>query len=157
MQVLRISLTDRCNYRCVYCMPEDGVPWLAKQNLLTKEEILQVARAAMRAHGITRFKLTGGEPTLRPDLMQIITALRFEGADDISLTTNGQLLADLAKPLHEAGLDRVTVSLDSLREDKFRRITRNGNLRRSHGGPGRGREGRVLLIEDQLCNDARDQ
>jgi cyclic pyranopterin phosphate synthase len=129
VRVLRISLTDRCNYRCVYCMPEDGVPWLAKEDLLSADEIVDVARAAMEVHGITRFKLTGGEPTLRADLLPIIRALRQSGAEDLSMTTNGQLLSKLAGPLREAGLDRITVSIDSLRPDKFRRITRNGDLR----------------------------
>jgi GTP 3',8-cyclase len=128
VRVLRISMTDRCNYRCVYCMPEAGVPWLAKQNLLTAAEITQVARAAMQIHGINRFKLTGGEPTVRPDLLDLIRALRDEGAEDLSMTTNGQLLASLAKPLRQAGLDRLTVSIDSLQPEKFRRITRTGNL-----------------------------
>jgi cyclic pyranopterin phosphate synthase len=128
VRVLRISLTDRCNYRCAYCMPEDGVPWLAKQDLLTADEILEIAQAAMEVHGITRFKLTGGEPTLRADLIPIIRQLRQSGADDISITTNGQLLEHLVAPLRKAGLDRITVSIDSLHPEKFRRITRSGDL-----------------------------
>jgi cyclic pyranopterin phosphate synthase len=128
VRVLRISLTDRCNYRCVYCMPEDGVAWLDREELLTVDEIVQVARAAMQIHGIGRFKLTGGEPTVRPDLPEIIRALRHEGADDLSMTTNGQRLKSLARPLREAGLDRITTSIDSLEPEKFRRITRTGDL-----------------------------
>ncbi len=128
VKVLRISVTDRCNYRCVYCMPEDGVAWINQRELLSYDEITEVARAAVDVHGIRRFKLTGGEPTVRPGLGELIKKLRGIGAEDISLTTNGQRLADLAGPLREAGLDRITVSLDSLEPEKFRRITRTGDL-----------------------------
>ncbi|MBC7783274.1 MAG: GTP 3',8-cyclase MoaA [Burkholderiales bacterium] len=129
VKVLRISVTDRCNYRCVYCMPADGVAWLPKDELLTFEEIAAVAGAASRIHGIRRFKLTGGEPTLRRGIVDLVYLLSRTGAvDDLSLTTNGQLLPDLARPLREAGLDRITVSLDSLRPDRFLKITRTGDL-----------------------------
>jgi GTP 3',8-cyclase len=128
VRVLRISLTDRCNYRCVYCMPETGVAWLPKGDLLTLNQIQAVARSAMQFHGIRRFKLTGGEPTLRPDLIDIVAMLKAEGAEDISLTTNGQRLQPLLKPLHKAGLDRITISLDTLKPEKFRAITRTGDL-----------------------------
>ena len=129
VRVLRISLTDRCNFRCVYCMPEEGVRWLPKDDLLTFEEIADVARAAIEVHGIRRFKLTGGEPTVRHGLTDLVRMLRrIEGIDDLSLTTNGMLLSDLAIPLRESGLDRVTVSVDSLDAERFRRITRTGDL-----------------------------
>jgi cyclic pyranopterin phosphate synthase len=133
VKVLRISLTDRCNFRCVYCMPEEGVRWLPKDDLLTFEEIVDVVRAAIEVHGIRRFKLTGGEPTIRHGLTDLVRMLRridhpSRGIDDLSLTTNGMLLADLAIPLKESGLDRVTVSVDSLNPDRFRRITRTGDL-----------------------------
>lgn len=129
VKVLRISLTDRCNYRCVYCMPESGVAWLPKEEILSFEEILSVVRAAATEHGVRRFKLTGGEPTVRQGLCDLVRMLRQSGhVDDLSLTTNGQLLEALATPLREAGLDRVTVSLDSLRVDRFKRITRTGDL-----------------------------
>jgi cyclic pyranopterin phosphate synthase len=129
VRVLRISITDRCNYRCVYCMPEEGVPWLPKSNLLTFDEIEAVVRAAIEVHGIHRFKLTGGEPTIRPGLLHLVQRLRsIEGVEDLSMTTNGQLLETLAGPLKHAGLDRVTVSVDSLNEGRFRRITRTGDL-----------------------------
>jgi cyclic pyranopterin phosphate synthase len=128
--MLRISLTDRCNFRCVYCMPEDGVPWLPKEGILSFEEICDIVRAAIEVHGIRRFKLTGGEPTVRHGLTDLVRMLRaIDGVEDISLTTNGMLMQDLARPLKEAGLDRVTVSIDSLREDRFRRITRTGDLK----------------------------
>src|SRR5215212_3939104 len=129
VRVLRISLTDRCNFRCVYCMPEEGVRWLPKDDLLTFEEIADVVRAAIDVHGIRRFKLTGGEPTVRHGLTDLVRMLRrIDGIEDLSLTTNGMLLEDLAVPLRESGLDRVTVSIDSLSAERFRRITRAGDL-----------------------------
>jgi cyclic pyranopterin phosphate synthase len=129
VKMLRISITDRCNFRCVYCMPEDGVRWLAREDILSFEEIADVVRAAVEVHGIRRFKLTGGEPTIRHGLIELVRLLKqIDGVDDLSLTTNGMLLADLARPLQWAGLDRITVSIDSLRPDRFRRITRTGEL-----------------------------
>ena len=130
VKVLRISVTDRCNYRCVYCMPEEGVRWLPKEQILSFDEIADVVRAAIEVHGIRRFKLTGGEPTVRHGLLDLVRLLRrIPGIDDLSLTTNGQRLLDLAGPLKESGLDRITVSLDSLNPERFRRITRTGDLR----------------------------
>src|ERR1700761_7300757 len=124
VKVLRISITDRCNFRCVYCMPADGVRWLPREDILTFEEIADVVRAAVELHGIRRFKLTGGEPTIRHGLVELVGMLRrITGVEEISLTTNGQRLAELAYPLRQAGLDRITVSLDSLRPEKFRQIT----------------------------------
>ena len=129
VRVLRISITDRCNFRCLYCMPEGGVRWLPKDDILTFEEIEQVVRAAIEIHGIRRFKLTGGEPTVRHGLVELVYRLgRIAGIEDLSLTTNGLLLSELARPLKEAGLHRVTVSIDSLHADRFRRITRTGDL-----------------------------
>ncbi|HEV7300863.1 MAG TPA: GTP 3',8-cyclase MoaA [Tepidisphaeraceae bacterium] len=127
--MLRISITDRCNYRCTYCMPAEGVAWLPKDDVLTFEEIADVVRAAIEVHGIRRFKLTGGEPTVRHGLVDLVAKLRqIDGIDDLSLTTNGQRLFDLAQPLRSAGLDRITISLDSLRADRFQQITRTGDL-----------------------------
>lgn len=129
VRVLRISITDRCNFRCVYCMPEEGVRWLPKEGILTFEEIADVVRAAINVHGIRRFKLTGGEPTVRHGLVELVRLLRnIDGIEDLSLTTNGMLLEDLAHPLKDAGLDRITVSIDSLRAERFRKITRTGDL-----------------------------
>ncbi len=129
VRVLRISVTDRCNFRCVYCMPEEGVRWLPKEDILSFEEIRDVVRAAIDVHGIRRFKLTGGEPTIRHGIVDLVRLLRkVDGIEDLSLTTNGFVLEELAQPLKEAGLDRVTVSIDSLRSDRFRRITRTGDL-----------------------------
>src|SRR5881296_1868216 len=129
VRVLRISVTDRCNFRCLYCMPEEGVRWLPREDILSFEEIADVVRAAIEMHGIRRFKLTGGEPTVRHGLVDLVRMLRkIDGVHDLSLTTNGMLLEDLAGPLKESGLDRVTVSVDSLRADRFKKITRTGDL-----------------------------
>lgn len=129
VRVLRISVTDRCNFRCVYCMPAEGVPWLPRDQILSFEEICDVVRAGIEVHGIRRFKLTGGEPTVRFGLPDLVGMLRrIEGVEDLSLTTNGMRLVDLACPLREAGLDRVAISIDSLKPDRFRRITRAGDL-----------------------------
>lgn len=130
VRVLRISLTDRCNFRCVYCMPEDGVAWLPKEQILSFEEIRDVVKAAIELHGIRRFKLTGGEPTVRHGLCDLVMMLRrIPGIEDLSLTTNGMLLQDLTHPLKQAGLDRLTVSIDSLQPERFKKITRTGDLR----------------------------
>ena len=129
VRVLRISVTDRCNFRCVYCMPANGVRWLPKDEILTFEEISDVVKAAVQIHGIKRFKLTGGEPTVRHGIVELIRRLRtIPGVADLSLTTNGFLLADLARPMKQAGLDRITVSIDSLRPQRFGAITRTGDL-----------------------------
>jgi cyclic pyranopterin phosphate synthase len=134
VKTLRISVTDHCNLRCIYCMPEEGVEWLPREALLTYEEIVEVARAAI-AHGIREFKLTGGEPLLRHDLSQLLRMLRaLPGTGEISLTTNGILLERDAAALREAGLDRITVSLDTLDPLRFRRITRNGDLTKVQAG-----------------------
>jgi cyclic pyranopterin phosphate synthase len=146
--MLRISVTDRCNFRCVYCMPADGVPWLPKDDILNFDEIADVVRAAIEIHGIRRFKLTGGEPTVRHGLCDLVRMLkRIDGIEDLSLTTNGMLLESLAGPLKESGLDRVTVSIDSLREDRFRRITRTGDLTTVMRGLDRAQEVGLLPLK----------
>ena len=125
---LRISVTDRCNLRCVYCMPEEGVPLLSHEDILSYEEVSIVARAASEL-GISKVRLTGGEPLVRMGLATLVTMLAgIEGIDDISLTTNGVLLERYADDLKSAGLKRVNISLDSLRSDRFKKITRLGKL-----------------------------
>src|SRR3990170_8747589 len=120
---LRISVTDRCNLRCFYCMPEKGVPLLPREHLLTYEEIARVVGAAVGL-GITKVRLTGGEPLARAGLVDLVSTLsRIEGLDDLSLTTNGLLLADFAPALKRAGLKRVNVSLDTFNPQRFHRIT----------------------------------
>lgn len=122
VKLLRLSITDRCNLRCVYCMPEDGVTFYDRKDLLTAGQIIAVARAA-RSIGVSHFKVTGGEPTVRGDLVEIIQNLKALDPHDLSMTTNGVLLPKLAKPLKRAGLDRLTLSWDSLRPEAFDRIT----------------------------------
>ncbi|MGE0480302.1 MAG: GTP 3',8-cyclase MoaA [Phycisphaerae bacterium] len=128
VKTLRVSVTDHCNFRCIYCMPEDGVDWLPRADLLTYEEIVEVCRAAI-GHGIRDFKLTGGEPLLRKDLAVLARLIRaLPGAGEISLTTNGLLLERHIDELADAGVARITVSLDTLDAPRFRAITRTGDL-----------------------------
>ncbi|MBX5448490.1 GTP 3',8-cyclase MoaA [Thermogemmatispora sp.] len=127
---LRISITDKCNFRCTYCMPAEGLPWLKKAEILTYEEIERLARLAVRM-GIEQIRLTGGEPLVRRDVPELVRKLRqIEGLRSLSLTTNGVLLKQLAGPLAEAGLTRINVSLDSLVREKFARLTRRDQLER---------------------------
>jgi cyclic pyranopterin phosphate synthase len=131
---LRISVTDRCNYRCAYCIPEDGVEHVARADVLSFEEIVALARAFV-ALGVRRLRLTGGEPTVRRELPALARMLRaIPGVDELALSTNGHLLVQLAAPLRAAGVDRLNVSLDSLDADKFRRITGRGDLGRVLAG-----------------------
>jgi len=131
---LRISVTDRCNLRCVYCMPEGGLPWIPKAEILTFEEIERVVRAAAPL-GVRSIRLTGGEPLVRRDLPELVARLAaIPGIDDIALSTNGLLLADLAADLRAAGLRRVNVSLDTLRADRFAAIARRPGLDRVLAG-----------------------
>jgi len=120
---LRISITDRCNLRCIYCMPPEGVPLMPRSDLLTYEEIEMVVRAAAEM-GINKVRLSGGEPLARTGLVNLIRMLsQIEGIDDISLTTNGVLLRHQAAQLKEAGLQRVNISLDTLNRRRFQEIT----------------------------------
>jgi len=129
-------------------MPAEGVPWLAKQEILSFEEIADVVRAAVELHGIRRFKITGGEPTVRHNLLDLVAMLRrIEDIEDLSLTTNGALLHDLAGPLKEAGLDRVTVSIDSLDPARFKAITRTGDLAAVMRGLDRAEEVGLLPVK----------
>jgi cyclic pyranopterin phosphate synthase len=126
----RISLTDRCNLRCVYCMPHKGLQWQPREEQLSAGEIVRVVEAAA-SEGVTRVRLTGGEPLVHPHVVEIVRGIAsIKGIDEVSLTTNAILLAQLAQPLADAGLKRVNISLDSLDADKFRRITRGGKIDR---------------------------
>ncbi|OAT82321.1 GTP 3',8-cyclase MoaA [Desulfotomaculum copahuensis] len=127
---LRISVTDRCNLRCVYCMPPEGVPFVPHAEILTFEEICRVVQAATRL-GVKKVRLTGGEPLVRLGLTELVRRLAaVPEVDDLALTTNGILLAEKAAALKTAGLRRVNISLDTLDEQRYRRITRGGELRR---------------------------
>ncbi|MEW2520699.1 GTP 3',8-cyclase MoaA [Actinacidiphila alni] len=122
---LRVSLTDRCNLRCTYCMPEEGLQWLAKPDLLTDDEIVRMVRIAVTELGVTDVRFTGGEPLLRPGLVGIVErCAALEPRPKLSLTTNGIGLRRTAAALRAAGLDRVNVSLDTLRPEVFRTLTR---------------------------------
>ena len=123
---LRISLTDKCNMRCVYCMTEDMV-FQPNEELLTTAEIRRLVQIFARA-GVDKIRLTGGEPTVHPDLLAIVRDIRAAGITRISMTTNGLRLAELAVPLRQAGLERVNVSVDTLDPERFHRVTRWGHL-----------------------------
>ncbi|MFF0470399.1 GTP 3',8-cyclase MoaA [Micromonospora zamorensis] len=126
---LRVSLTDKCNLRCTYCMPAEGLPWLAGPELLTDEEIVRLVRVAVEWLGVTEVRFTGGEPLIRPGLVGIVTAVAaLQPRPRISLTTNGIGLDRAAPALSAAGLDRVNVSLDTLDADRFTRLTRRPRL-----------------------------
>lgn len=125
---LRISVTDRCNYRCVYCMPECGIELLKHSEILSFDEIVEITREAVKI-GITKVRLTGGEPLVRKGIVDLVSMIsKIEGINDLSMTTNGSLLTKFAKSLKEAGLHRVNISLDSVDPEKFRLITRFGDI-----------------------------
>ncbi len=131
---LRISVIDRCNQRCKYCMPEGGVDLIDRKEILSYEEILTFVRVAVGS-GIRKIRITGGEPLLRRDIVGFIEQLAsIEGIEDLSLTTNGVLLAEMAEDMRRAGLKRINISLDSLNPQKYRRITRGGDLRQVKEG-----------------------
>ena len=131
---LRISVTDRCNFRCTYCMPAEGLAWLPKHELLTFEELTRILALFVRL-GVRSLKITGGEPTIRADLPTLVRMFREVGPDlDISITTNGMLLDTLARPLADAGVDRATISCDSLLRHRFQEMTRRDALDRVLAG-----------------------
>jgi cyclic pyranopterin phosphate synthase len=131
---LRVSVTDRCNLRCVYCMPEAGLPWIPKPDVLSYEEIAEIVRAAARI-GVRSIRLTGGEPLIRRELDRLVAMIAaIPGIDDIALSTNGLLLADQAPALAAAGLRRVNVSLDTLQDERFTAIARRPGLGRTLAG-----------------------
>lgn len=137
---LRISVTDRCNLRCVYCMPEEGVPLVRAQDILSFEEIAQVARAAAEM-GVTKVRLTGGEPLVRRDIATLVAMLAaMPGIRDLAMSTNGILLADHAHALAAAGLHRVNVSLDAVSPERYAHITRGGDVNRALAGIAAARE-----------------
>ncbi|MBC7325605.1 MAG: radical SAM protein, partial [Moorella sp. (in: Bacteria)] len=125
---LRIAITDRCNLRCRYCMPATGVPLKSHQDILRLEEIVTLARVAGSA-GINRIRLTGGEPLVRKNVVTLVRELAaLPSIKEVSLTTNGIFLGSLAGALKEAGLSRVNISLDTLKKERYRYITRRGNI-----------------------------
>lgn len=124
---LRISITDRCNFRCTYCMPEEGMDWLPRNEILTFEELERVARVCVERFGFTGIRLTGGEPTVRAHLPVLVEKLAALGTD-LAMTTNGATMALMAADLKRAGLERVNISLDSLRRERFLALTKRDRL-----------------------------
>jgi cyclic pyranopterin phosphate synthase len=155
---LRISITDRCNLRCIYCMPPDGIKSLSHNEVLRYEEILTIVKAAAEL-GISKIRLTGGEPLVRLGLADLVRMIaNIAGIDDIALTTNGLLLRKYASTLKEAGLKRVNVSLDSLREDRYKQITRIGSLSEALDGIAAAKEAglnpvKINMVVIQGLND----
>ncbi|NLE46129.1 MAG: GTP 3',8-cyclase MoaA [Chloroflexi bacterium] len=131
---LRVSVTDRCNLRCVYCMPPEGIPWRPHTDILRYEEIAEIVRAAAEL-GITKVRLTGGEPLVRPGVAELVKMIAaMPGIDDLSMTTNGVALKRHAHALAQAGLHRVNISLDTLRPSRYESITRLGHLEKVFEG-----------------------
>jgi cyclic pyranopterin phosphate synthase len=126
---LRISVTDRCNFRCTYCMPEEGMQWMPRSEILTFEEIERLARICVERYGFDGIRLTGGEPTIRAHLTTLVSKLASLGVD-LAMTTNGATLRHCAHDLRDAGLKRINISLDTLDREKFARITRRDELDR---------------------------
>ena len=144
---LRVSVTDRCNLRCVYCMPAGGVPWRPHGEILRYEEIETVVRAAAEL-GISKIRLTGGEPLVRKGLVDLVSMIAcIPGIDDLAMTTNGTLLALYAEELKAAGLKRVNVSLDTLMPERFRTITRLGRLSDTLGGIAAAKEAGLVPVK----------
>ncbi len=126
---LRISVTDRCNLRCEYCMPENGVKQLMHHDILTFEEIIEFTKVAIE-NGINKVRITGGEPLVRKNVVQLVAMLaQLKGIDDLSMTTNAILLEEYAEALAKAGLQRINISLDTIDEAKFKTLTRGGDIK----------------------------
>ena len=124
---LRISMTDRCNLKCIYCTPEKNVTQYNHTDFLTNDEIIRFVRIACR-HGLQKVRITGGEPLMRKNIISLIHSIKSVGVQDLSLTTNGIILSDCAADLKRAGLDRVNISLDTLDGERYRGITRGGDI-----------------------------
>ena len=125
---MRISITDRCNLRCVYCMPSEGLRLIEHKEILSYEEIVRIVRIASGL-GVRKIRITGGEPLARKDITSLASSIKnIPGIEDLSITTNGILLEKHAEKLRESGVDRVNVSLDSLRAERFKELTRGGDI-----------------------------
>lgn len=144
---LRISLTDRCNLRCVYCMPKEGLQWQPRVEQLSAEEIIRVVDAAAQG-GVKRVRLTGGEPLVHPNILEIVRGIAsIKHIEEVSLTTNAMLLERFAQPLADVGLQRVNISLDTLDPVKFKRITRGGDINRVWRGIAAAEHARLTPIK----------
>jgi cyclic pyranopterin phosphate synthase len=144
---LRISVTDRCNLRCVYCMPAEHVRWIPREDLLTRDEIVRVVEAGA-AMGLSKIRLTGGEPLVHPEIVELVRDIAsLDGIEEVSLTTNGMLLEKLAPRLAQAGLRRVNISMDTLQPEKFGKVTRYGDFQRVWAGIRAAEESGLLPIK----------
>ena len=156
---LRISVTDRCNHRCVYCMPD--APFMHKNHgdILSYEQIESVAKGAAKM-GIRKIRLTGGEPLVRKDIEQLVAKLAvIDGIDEVCMTTNGSLLADMAMKLKRSGLDRVNISIDSLDADRFGKVTGGGDLRQAIAGVDAAKKAELkpIKINMVILNDTTEE
>jgi len=134
LNYLRISVTDRCNLRCVYCMPEEGIELMRHEDILSFEEIVSIVKEGVQK-GITKIRLTGGEPLVRKGIIDLVKQIAaVEGVNDLSITTNGILLSKYAKALKDAGLNRVNISLDTLSPSRYAAITRGGDIQKVFEG-----------------------
>jgi cyclic pyranopterin phosphate synthase len=131
---LRVSVTDRCDLRCIYCMPEEGIAWCRREGVLRFEEMALIVKGFVDRFGLRRVRLTGGEPLVRVGVTHLVELLRRLGLEEIAMTTNGQRLAADSRALKEAGLTRVNISLDTLNPETYRRLTRGGDLSRTLDG-----------------------
>ena len=131
---LRVSVTDRCQLRCQYCTPPSGIERFPRSEILSYEEIVRFIRVLKSRFGLSKVRLSGGEPLLRCDLVDLVRMIAHEGVSDLALTTNGQLLAEFASDLRDAGLARLNVSLDSLDARTYAEVTRGGSLQKTLRG-----------------------
>jgi len=144
---MRVSLTDRCNLRCTYCMPHDFAAWLPSKDLLNTDELIQIIEVAV-SQGIDEIRLTGGEPMLRPDIVEIVSRISsIKNAPKLSMTTNGLVLAKLAKPLVDAGLRRINISLDTLDRDVFKKMTHRDRIDDVFAGIAAAKEAGLLPVK----------
>ena len=155
---LRVSLTDRCSLRCTYCMPHDFAAWLPSESLLTTDELITIIEVAV-AEGINEIRLTGGEPLLRPDIVEIVARINgIANPPKLSMTTNGLALAKLAKPLVDAGLERINISLDTLDRERFKKLTFRDRIHDVFAGIDAAREAglKPLKINSVLLKGVND-
>lgn len=132
---LRISVTDRCNLRCTYCMPAEGIKLMTHNEVLSLEEIVEITQIAVQKFGIKKVRLTGGEPLVRKGIIKLVSMLnKIEGLSEITMSTNGILLEEYAQDLKDAGLTRVNISLDTLDPTKYKQLTRGGDIERVKAG-----------------------
>ena len=145
---LRISVTDRCNFRCIYCMPAEGLKWLAREDVLRFEEIVRLARIFVQRYGVRTIRLTGGEPLVRVQLEDLVAMINaIDPTLDITMTTNGVLLREKAQKLYEAGLKRINISLDTLNMERFHEIARSDQFARTMDGIEAAREAGLWPIK----------